>query len=77
MVSVDTLASVGARAAFAAKLGKSEITVKARRGEVMRKMKAAPLADLVRMAATLNIPLPRMTAPIDQYHRLMDLRSRP
>jgi len=36
-------------------LGISEITVKAHRGRVMRKMKAASLADLVTMAARLHI----------------------
>jgi FixJ family two-component response regulator len=36
-------------------LGISEITVKAHRGQVMRKMKAASLADLVKMAASLQI----------------------
>lgn len=36
-------------------LGISEITVKAHRGKVMRKMKAGSLADLVNMAARLGI----------------------
>ena len=36
-----------------AQLGISEITVKAHRGRVMRKMKARSLADLVRLAARL------------------------
>ena len=39
----------------AAKLGISEITVKAHRGNMMRKMKADSLADLVTMAATLHL----------------------
>jgi FixJ family two-component response regulator len=37
-------------------LGISEITVKAHRGRVMRKMKAASLPDLVNMAARLSAP---------------------
>jgi len=37
-----------------AELGISEITVKAHRGQVMQKMKANSLADLVRMAARLQ-----------------------
>jgi FixJ family two-component response regulator len=38
-----------------AELGISEITVKAHRGKVMRKMKAESLADLVTMAARLRL----------------------
>ena len=38
-------------------LGISEITVKAHRGQVMRKMAADSLPDLVRMAARLSLPL--------------------
>jgi len=40
-----------------AELGISEITVKAHRGKVMRKMKADSLADLVKMAARLTLHL--------------------
>ena len=36
-------------------LGISEITVKAHRGQVMRKMKADSLPDLVNMAARLRL----------------------
>jgi len=39
----------------AAELGTREITVKIQRGKLMRKMQAASLPDLVRMAATLGI----------------------
>ena len=41
---------------IAAKLGISEITVKAHRGRVMRKMRVDSLADLVRVAAALDVP---------------------
>ena len=37
-------------------LGISESTVKAHRGQVMRKMQAGSLADLVRMSARLGLP---------------------
>jgi len=42
---------------IAAELGTSEIMVKVHRGQVMRKMQAASVADLVRMAAHLRIPV--------------------
>jgi FixJ family two-component response regulator len=42
---------------IAAKLGISEITVKAHRGRVMRKMRVDSLADLVRVAAALGVEL--------------------
>ena len=40
---------------IAAELGTSEITIKVHRGQVMRKMQATSVADLVRMAAKLHI----------------------
>jgi len=43
---------------IAVELGASERTVKAHRGHVMAKMQADSLADLVRMADKLGIPLP-------------------
>jgi FixJ family two-component response regulator len=42
---------------IAVKLGISEITVKAHRGRVMRKMRAHSLAELVRVGAALDVPL--------------------
>jgi FixJ family two-component response regulator len=43
----------------AGKLGVSEITVKIHRGQVMRKMNARSLADLVKMAQALGVSQPR------------------
>ncbi len=40
---------------IAAELGVSEVTVKVHRGQVMRKMQAKSLAELVRMADTLGV----------------------
>jgi FixJ family two-component response regulator len=42
---------------IATKLGISEITVKAHRGRVMQKMQVDSLAELVRVAAALDVPL--------------------
>jgi FixJ family two-component response regulator len=42
---------------IALELGISEITVKAHRGRVMRKMQVDSLAELVRAAAALDVPL--------------------
>ena len=43
----------------AAELGISEITLQIHRGNVMKKMGAGSLAELVRMAGTLEIPMTR------------------
>jgi FixJ family two-component response regulator len=49
---------------IATELGASERTVKAHRGHVTAKMRASSLADLVRMADKLGIPLPDVKLPL-------------
>jgi len=44
---------------IAAELGVSEVTVKAHRGQIVRKMKAKSLPELVRMADRLGVPAPK------------------
>ncbi len=41
---------------IAAELGASEKTIKVHRGQVMHKMEAESLADLIRMAEKLGLP---------------------
>jgi FixJ family two-component response regulator len=43
----------------AAELGISEVTLQVHRGSIMKKMAAGSLAELVRMAGTLEIPMTR------------------
>lgn len=43
----------------AAELGISEVTLQIHRGNIMKKMRAGSLAELVRMAGTLEIPMNR------------------
>lgn len=49
-------------------LGITEITVKAHRGSVMRKMEAGSLADLVKMAGRVRIKVPRNLLNSSQVH---------
>jgi FixJ family two-component response regulator len=55
-------------------LGISEITVKAHRGKMMRKMQAGSLVDLVNMAAKLGLaPVPKRPLPQPANHSLLSL----
>jgi FixJ family two-component response regulator len=47
----------------AAELGISEITLQIHRGNIMKKMRAGSLADLVRMAGILGVPVTRSRLP--------------
>ena len=47
----------------AAELGISQVTLQIHRGSIMRKMAAGSVADLVRMAGTLEIPVTRSRRP--------------
>jgi len=47
---------------IAADLGTSEITIKVHRGSIMRKMQAESLADLVRMASRLDLPVGQLSS---------------
>ena len=49
----------------AAELGISGVTLQIHRGKVMSKMAAESLADLVRMAALLNVPLTRKRSSVE------------
>ncbi|MGZ6984806.1 MAG: response regulator transcription factor [Ilumatobacteraceae bacterium] len=57
---------------IASELGLSEITVKAHRGQVMRKMKVDSLAELVRLAAALDIQRHTRYEGIRRHHRSID-----
>jgi FixJ family two-component response regulator len=52
---------------IAAKLGTSEITIKVHRGHLMRKMRAASLAELVRMGEKLGVLAPEEFLPFTTY----------
>jgi FixJ family two-component response regulator len=47
---------------IAGEMGVSEVTVKMHRGNIMRKMQARSLADLVRMADLLGVSRPQSTS---------------
>jgi RNA polymerase sigma factor (sigma-70 family) len=50
---------------IADELGTTEMTIKVHRGRVMRKMQAASVADLVRMAGKLEVPPPPSSTKVE------------
>src|SRR5262249_7398779 len=50
---------------IAGELGTTEMTIKVHRGRVMRKMQAASLADLVRMAEKLKVHPPSSSTKVE------------
>ena len=50
---------------IAGELGTTEMTIKVHRGRVMRKMQAASLADLVRIAEKLEVALPPSSTKVE------------
>jgi FixJ family two-component response regulator len=50
---------------IAGELGTTEMTIKTHRGRVMRKMQAASLADLVRMAEKVKVPPPSSSTKVE------------
>ena len=59
-----------------AELGISEITVKAHRGQVMQKMQARSLADLVKMASEARAIPPPHQVRFSSTHRIARIMSR-
>ena len=60
---------------IAAQLGTSEITIKQHRHQVMQKMRAASLAELVRMAEKLEIPVTQICTMIPVAKEVGSLRA--
>ncbi len=61
---------------IAVELGTSDVTIKVHRGQLMRKMRAKSLPELVRMADKLEIPAPGKWPAIPTYNRLLPMDNR-